>query len=458
MAKYKLKVSGDNMVANLILTDDGVDPYKEEIYSLLENNGIKYGVQEDVVSEIVKNPIYEKEYSIAYGVGPRNGEPGQLKLRIQKKKNESSEKYINMRERSNIISLEENDLIAEMIPAQKGEPGKDVYGNEIEGLKGQEPKVVTGKNTKVENGMIYSSTPGELIFKKENENTFFIDVSKVHTIKDDVDYSTGNVRFPGKVIIKGNVKPGFVVEAEEDIEIDGIVEAATLISGGTIKVNGIKGGSKGIIKAQYLETNYVENADIEVEKDVIINQSSINSLIKAGEKIEITDKNGRISGGTLMAGNKISASYIGSRISVKTSCEVGVPPSLNEEMTVLESQIALDVQNLKKLSMILKGLMKLKKEKRLDKDKIEQYKKTVQTAKELKSNLAKNELHLERIQKSIKNSKYGGEIIAKEVIYPGAEVMIHKKKFFPNKEITKVRFLLHEGKIIMRGFNDKDEE
>jgi len=93
-----------------------------------------------------------------------------------------------------------------------------------------------------------------------------------------------------------------------------------------------------------------------------------------------------------------------------------------------------------------------------DKDKIEQYKKTVQTAKELKSNLAKNELHLERIQKSIKNSKYGGEIIAKEVIYPGAEVMIHKKKFLQNKEITKVRFLLHEGKIIMRGFNDKDEE
>ncbi|MGM0640030.1 MAG: DUF342 domain-containing protein [Thermotogota bacterium] len=457
MAKYKLKVSGDNMVASIVLTDDGAEPYKEEIYSILENNEIVYGIQEDVISDIVQNPIYEKEYSIAYGVGPKNGEKGRLELRVKKKENKSSEKYINMRERSSIISLEEDDLIAEIIPATKGEPGKDVYGNEIEGLKGQEPKVVTGKNTKVEQGKIYAATPGELIFKRENENTFYIDVSKVHTIKGDVDYSTGNVRFPGKVIIKGNVKPGFVVEAEEDIEIEGVVEAATLISGGTIIVNGIKGGSKGIIKAERLETNYVENEDIEVEKDVIIRQSSINSLIKAGEKIEITDKNGRISGGTLMAGNRISAAYIGSRMSVKTSCEVGVPPTLNEEMTVLESQIALDVQNLKKLSMILKGLMKLKKEKKLDKSKVEQYRKTVQTAKELKSHLSKNELHLERLQKSIKNSKQGGEIIAKEVIYPGAEVMIHKKKFFPNKEITKVRFILHEEKIIMKGFNEENE-
>src|SRR6056297_1603025 len=303
MAKYKLKVSGDNMVASIILTDDGADPYKEEIYSILENNEIVYGIQEDVISDIVQNPVYEKEYSIAYGVGPKNGEKGRLELKVKKKESKTSEKYMNMRERSNIISLEEDDLIAEIIPAQKGESGKDVYGNEIEGLKGQEPKVVTGKNTKVENGKIYASTPGELIFKRENENTFYIDVSKVHTIQADVDYSTGNVRFPGKVIIKGNVKPGFVVEAEEDIEIEGVVEAATLISGGTIIVNGVKGGSKGIIKAEHLETNYVENADIEVEKDVIIRQSSINSLIKAGEKIEITDKNGRISGGTLMAGN-----------------------------------------------------------------------------------------------------------------------------------------------------------
>lgn len=456
MAKYKIKVSGDNMVASIILTDDGAEPYKEEILSVLKNNGIVYGIQEDVINSIVNNPIYEKEYSIAYGIGPKKGEKGRLQLKVKKKKKLNSEKYINMRERSNIISLEEGELIAEIFPAKNGEPGRDVYGNEIEGLKGEETKVITGKNTKIDKGKIYSDTPGELIFKKENENTFYIDVSKIHTIKGDVDYSTGNIRFPGKVIIKGNVKPGFIVEAEEDIEIEGIVEAATLISGGTIRVNGIKGGNKGIIKAENLETNYVENADIEVEKDVIITQSSINSLIKAGRKIEITDRNGRISGGTLMAGNLISAPYIGSRINVKTCCEVGVPPTLNEEMTILESQIALDVQNLKKLSMILKGLMKLKKENKLSPDKIEQYKKTVQTAKELKSHLSKNELHLERLQKDIDESKEGGEIIAKEIIYPGSEIMIHKKKFFPNKEITKVKFVLNEDKIIMRGYNEED--
>jgi len=41
-----------------------------------------------------------------------------------------------------------------------------------------------------------------------------IEVSEYLEIEGDVDYNTGNIEFPGIVIIKGDVKPGFVVRAK----------------------------------------------------------------------------------------------------------------------------------------------------------------------------------------------------------------------------------------------------
>ena len=38
---------------------------------------------------------------------------------------------------------------------------------------------------------------------------------------------------------------------------------------------------------------------------------------------------------------------------VRTICEVGIPPELNQELLNLESQLTLDTENLKKISSIL---------------------------------------------------------------------------------------------------------
>ena len=53
----------------------------------------------------------------------------------------------------------------------------------------------------------------------------------------DVDASTGDIDYDGSVVIKGNVLAGFSVKAAGDISVSGIVEGATLISGGNITLN-----------------------------------------------------------------------------------------------------------------------------------------------------------------------------------------------------------------------------
>lgn len=459
MPKYNIKVSNDYMVASITMQDDGKQPTKPDIIEIIKSNNIVFGILEDSIDNIVADPKYDVEIPIAYGVGPKKGDKGKFVMQITKKEHEINGDYIDLRERSNIVSIDKEQIIGEIIPPTKGQPGKNVKGEVIEGLEGEKANVGLGQNVSInENKKIISKESGELIFKKEGNNQYYIDVSKIKRIKGDLDYSTGNIRFPGTVIIEGNVKPGFVLEAEDDIEIKGVSEAATLIAGNNIKINGIKGGGKGIIKANNLYANFIENAHIEMSEDVFVKQSIINSIVKAGKNIIIKDTKGRIAGGTSEAGYKIESPYLGSQINVKTVAQVGIPPSLNEELTILEAQIKLDIENLKKLSIIIKGMIKYKKEGLLNEDKLEQYKKTLETAKQLKSALAKNEIKLNNLKSTIEKSKVGGMVAVREIVYPGTEIIIHRKKYFPNKEITKAIFSLsNDDRIILKGYtNDKD--
>ena len=454
MAIINVKVSADNMVASINLIDNGKKISMPDIETALKENNVVSGIRYDIVSEIISAPKYSLDLPIAYGHAPKVGENGGIKLLAKKKKQNMEKKYIDLRERTNIISIEKDEIIAEIIPPTQGEPGMDVYGNEIEGVYGKDLKIKLGKNVINKDGKIIAQYAGELIYKKEIDGSIFIDVSRVYTVDGDVDYSTGNIRFPGKVTINGSVKPGFMIEAEGDIEIKGVVESATLISEGTIIVSGIKGAGKGIIKAKNVIANYIENATIEAEDNIKVKQSIINSNLKSGNSIIVTGKNGRILGGVLNAMIKIEADILGSERTVKTHVEVGVDPHINEEITIIKSQIALDLENLKKLSLILKGIMKLKEEGKMDKNKLEQYKKTLQTAKNLKNNLEENEKKMNELQKIVDNSENKGLIKAKQIVYPGVEIYIHKRTFFPSKALTKTVFYLADNQIMIRGYNE----
>ncbi|HQH33923.1 MAG TPA: FapA family protein, partial [Petrotogaceae bacterium] len=110
-------------------------------------------------------------------------------------------------------------------------------------------------------------------------------------------------------------------------------------------------------------------------------------------------------------------------------------------------------ENLRKLSLILKGMVRLQNEGKLDQEKIEQYKRSLQTAKTLKDNLESNEKRLEEIKKIIESSENDGFILAKECVYPGVSITIHKRRFFPDRAMVKVMFMRVEDKIVLKGYS-----
>ncbi|HOB15529.1 MAG TPA: FapA family protein [Defluviitoga sp.] len=454
MARYEIKISEDAMVASLKLINDGRPPTINEIEEFLREKGIVHGIMNEVIQHIISNPKYDKDYTIAYGTPPGIGEDAKIVFReiIEKEIENKETSKIDMKEVSELVIVNKGDELAEIIPPTKGEDGKNVKGGIVEGLLGKELKLRLGKNVYIENNKIISKMDGKFITTQDKSGEIYIDVLDEHKINGNVDYSTGNVRFPGKLYISGDVKAGFVVEARDYLEIKGVVESATVICEGDAYIFGVKGAGKGFVKAKNLKCNYIENSFVEVEETLIVSTSILNSTIKSGKNVIVEGKNGRIAGGSVLATKLIESDILGSVMHVRTICEVGIPPELNQELIKLENQLASDTENLKKISSILTGLRKLKEMDKLDEQRLEYYKKSLNTFKVLLEEIEKTQERIREIKSQIQDSREEAFIIARDVAYPGVEIIIHKKKFVPTKPLTKVIFQLENEEIVLHGY------
>ncbi len=448
--RYEVKVAPDKMSASLILRDDGVDyeVREEDILKALKDAGVSYGIMMDKIKEIVKNPIPDKPFLVAKGRLPVKGEDGRVELLKKEDGKNVDKKRVDFREfaaKKQRWVVKERDVIGKLIRPGKGIPGINVFGEKIEPKPGNPPKVRIGDGIKVEDdGTLLVTKPGMLIVKNDE-----IYVEDLLVIKGDVDYSTGNIDFPGTVEINGDVKPGFVVKAKKDIKIKGVVEAATVISfEGSIEVMGVKGQEKGLIRAKEdVVAKFLENAHVEAGKDIVVDGPITNTVAKAKKSIKATGRKGLIVGGVVSATVMVEADEIGSPLGVKTVVEICIDPELRERERLLLAQIKLDEENLEKLLLVMKQLKKIATQRgALPVDKQETYRKVSQTILHLKTMIDQNKKELFNIRKIYENARKVAKIIARKVIHPGVEITMFQKKLVINRPIKAALFVIDDIK------------
>ncbi|WP_276624360.1 FapA family protein, partial [Syntrophomonas wolfei] len=174
-----------------------------------------------------------------------------------------------------------------------------------------------GRNYKFNVGKGIISTEDKAIAEFDGALTWINDkivVTKMLAIKGDIDFSIGNICFPGKVLIEGSVKDGFLVEAEDDIEVRGGIEAAQVVSqhGSVFVKNGIIGGGKAQVKAgKNVEARFIQEATIEAGQNIVINEYTVRSNLKAGDAVLIQGRRGIILGKNIItARTRIKASKV----------------------------------------------------------------------------------------------------------------------------------------------------
>jgi uncharacterized protein len=450
-------ISEDKLTAKLQFINEHPDfeCSISDIETFIKHNGIKYGIQYEVLAKIAKesNKLVYNQVTIATGIAPIEGRHGYIKYLFEKeldtKPLELDDGTVNFKEVNVLNNAKKGQLIAERIPATEGQEGIAVTGEPLPCKHGKEARFKIGKNVVVDQEQLrmYAAIDG-LITRTEKEK---INVFPVYEVNGDVDYSIGNIDFVGTVVIRGNVLPGFRVKATGDIRIIGGVEAAEIISEGSIEITaGILGHNKGLVQAKRnVKSSFIQEGNVEAGEDVIVSQSILHSNIRGGRNVICYGSKGLIVGGTIQAGERVKARNIGNTTSMVTVIEVGVLPVLRNELNDYRVKLRDLLENADKTDKALVLLDQLAIAGQLSPDKLAMRTRLATTKKQLTDEIEGIRIRVLEIEKSLEDTTVA-TVEVSDTIYSGCKIVIGRYTRFIKDSTKHVIFRMVEGEVAIQ--------
>lgn len=326
-----IEISEDEMEAVCTLyppLGDGKPVTREQLQKILESKNVIYGIDEEKINEIIRSGKAVRSCIIAQGLPMQRGKDASIEYNSSITEDNLKPKVldngrVDYYDLGLIHNVDKGEVIARKIPAVAGSNGVTVTGKLIKPPPPKDIPLPRGKNTVVsDDGLtLMANISGHVEIRSGR-----ICVFPVYVVPGDVDFSTGNIDFIGSVQVLGSVRNGFSVNAAGNVEIMGRLEGGFINTGGNIVVKeGIVGQGRGNIKAVgSVYARFLENAYVEAGKDVLIGDSIVHSTVRAGGRIIVNGKKGKIVGGLCFAGLEIEAKVVGSMMEVATELEIGI--------------------------------------------------------------------------------------------------------------------------------------
>ncbi len=449
-----LTLSEDKTLAYLNFTNIN-ESFKitlEQLTTYLQSQKIVYGLQYDQLSLLTREPynFTDEKVTIARGDQPRDGKDGYIRYLYEpdqkKTPAESEDGTVDLKELNNLKNVLKGQLLAERVPAEEGVIGKAVTGEMLYGKSGKEARFKLGKNVVVdpENKRMYAAIDGLVAVTDRDK----INVFPVYEVNGDVDYNVGNIDFVGTVVVRGNVLNGFRVKASGDIRVIGGVEGAELIAGGSIEITaGVLAHHKGIVKAgKNVKSSFIQEGNVEAGEDVLVSQSIMHSNIRAVRRVVCSGTKGLIVGGTVQAGENVTARTIGNTMSTPTVIEVGVLPELRNELVHLKQKIREHHENLEKTGKALNLLDQMASVGQLSGDKLAMRIKLSNTKKQSTDELTAMKERVMDIEKVLEETEFA-RVDVGHTIYGGCKVVIGRYTRFVKDPIGRISFKIVDGDV-----------
>ena len=339
--------------------NDGNHVTEEQIKNALVEKGVYFGIDEDVLSSVVKQKRYGENICIARWVPPVDGVDGTVKFLFDKDSViapvEDEHGTVDYKNLGIVKNIYRGTPIAEISMPTEGTPGTDISGKTIGQHIGVPAHVNIGAGTTLsEDGTaIVADLDGNLRF---SGNAFVVEEELI--IKNDVDVSSGNIDFIGNIIIKGNVLEGYTVSSKRNITINGTVTSATIKASGDVNIK--LGSINSTIECGgSVKLGFCENSNIRAEHDVEA-ATFVGGEVYAGNNIIASGK-GVMMGGKYTALKNIEASVIGSEGYAKTLITLGNNAVLSEERDTLSRRLEEIEDKCDQLGKILTTLTELAK-------------------------------------------------------------------------------------------------
>jgi len=239
---------------------------------------------------------------------------------------------------SALKNVGENDRIAVLHPPKQGTAGLSVQGQVLSAPPPKEVVYIAGENVEFrpDTGEFFALKAGRIDVRSN-----IIHVSRVYEVEGDVDFSVGNLKFDGFIRVRGNVQDNFHVSATEGVQIDKVVEAATIDAGGSVAViGGINCRNKGVVRcAGDLISRFLNNAEVHVRGVLKVEKEILNCKVTAGS---IESPTTMVSGGELITKGNLEVREAGSGSGVRTVLQAGRDIFSEKALDEEENRIRLD--------------------------------------------------------------------------------------------------------------------
>ncbi|MDF2153114.1 FapA family protein [Vibrio sp. CAU 1672] len=330
-----VELSNSDMLASMKVTGayGGRGLRGPEIVQALANARVTKGINKLALKKVlvVSNQLKPGEsflQPVAVGKQPVKGKDASFtplvkditKRVLRPKGSQSDTDKIDLRNLGETITVEAGDEVMRRIPATKGASGCTVRGDIVPAQAGKDMPLKPGKGTTISStdpNLLVAAVSGMPLIKEKS-----IEVDDALCL-NNVDVSTGHVKFKGNVVISGNIEPGMVVKATGSITVGGFIESADVQAQEDIQVGkGIIGHtvSDGEAKSCQVKTkgsiraNYAQYSSLQAGQDIQLAVHSMNNQIKCGHNLTVLDaaeRNGTLSGGEAKVGDKVTCLQLG---------------------------------------------------------------------------------------------------------------------------------------------------
>lgn len=201
---------------------------------------------------------------------------------------------VDFKEYSPFVMVKKGELLGRAVLPREGVPGATVFGVPIAAPKKDIKHLRPGPHTLFAHGKVFARIAGRFVLEGD-----VFDVSDVLELDAGVGYGTGNLVFPGTLIVKGVVADGFRLAAGLGITVKGPLDASEVLCHGDLLVEGgIIGRKPGIVRSGgKVRAHYVEHCQVDALGSVSVAKALLHAQVSTNGDLTLDD------GGRIVASN-----------------------------------------------------------------------------------------------------------------------------------------------------------
>lgn len=408
-------------------SEKGIKLDKADYMNAITSKGVKFGIKEDVIDDLLANPVYCTDVTVAEGVAPGESTDGYIEYLFNTDRNQRptllEDGSVDFFHLNVLQACAKGQKIAELHPSVKGDDGTAVDGSRVKSRDPKEAAFKYGNNIEV-------SADGKSLISQVDGNVSLVSGQVFVNSQmqfETVGPATGNIEFDGSVVISGNIDTNFEVKVKGDVTVNGVIEGALVEAGGNIIVaRGVNGMGRAVLKAGgNIIAKYLENVTA-TAGGYISSEAIMHSTVTAGSDIIVDGRKGVLSGGHATAGGRVEVKNLGSEMANDTIVEVGMSPQIKREIMELRNQAAEKQKTLDSIMPVLNNMaMKIKSGAVLTDEQKKYVGQLMNAQRDTDSELANIMIKLNELESNF-DVDTPAEVKVRGTAYPGSRVCINE--------------------------------